>query len=447
MAHSIEINVNEKFEFKPGFKRNLIITFVGGFILLALGIFLLSQGGGHDAHADHAAHSEASAHAGQDAHAGGHHEGHWMTRVWANLWLGNVYFTGIAIIGVFFFAVQYVANAGWSAMLTRVMAAFGNYLPIGLVVALAVFFFGGHDLFHWTHESLYIEKLPNGDPNPEYDKIIAGKQIFLNVPFFLARMVVYYLVWYLLFRVFRYLTSKEDEEGGTANYNKMIVFSAIFLVFFAVTSSTAAWDWVLSIDTHWFSTMFGWYMFASWFVTGLSAITLTTILLKEQGYLRGINENHFHDMGKFIFGFSIFWTYVWFSQFLLIYYANIPEESIYFVDRLHGHGGSYRALFFINLIMNFFFPFLALMTRDAKRKMIFLKIVTVVVMFGHYLDFYLMIMPGTVKGNSGFGLVEIGTILVFGSLFIYLAALTLSKLGLVPKNHPMLEESKYHVIY
>jgi hypothetical protein len=446
MAHHVSISTDEQYVFTAGLKRKLFIAFGVGLLFLIVGIYFLSiadHSGTHDAHAAVASAEHGAVHAGGDH---GHHY-NWMTRIWANIWLNNVYFTGIAVIGVFFFAVQYVANAGWSVIITRVMATFGNYLPIGLLVALIVFFLGGHDLFHWTHESLYIEKLPDGSKNPEYDAIIAGKQGFLNTPFFVGRMVVYFVVWYLLFRVLRSLTVKEDAEGGTAHYYKMIRFSAIFLVFFAVTSSTSAWDWILSIDTHWFSTMFGWYVFASWFVTGLSAITLTIVLLKENGYLKAVNESHLHDLGKFLFGFSIFWTYVWFSQFLLIYYANIPEESIYFVDRLDGHGGYYNPIFFVNIILNFFFPFLALMTRDAKRKLTFLKIVTVVLLFGHFLDFYLMIMPGTVKGNAGFGLVEIGTFLVFGSLFVYLAALTLSKAALIPKNHPLLEESKHHVVY
>src|SRR5690606_26962330 len=171
-------------------------------------------------------------------------------------------------------------------------------------------------------------------------------------------------------------------------------FGVIFLVFFAVTSSTAAWDFVMSIDTHWFSTMFGWYTLANWHVTGLATIVLIVVALKENGYLRAVNASHLHDLGKFVFAFSIFWTYVWFAQFLLYYYANIPEEVVYFKERFSGYGGIYKSTFFVNLLLNFVFPFLLLMTRDSKRTYVILKLACWSVVLGHYIDFYNNIMPG-----------------------------------------------------
>jgi hypothetical protein len=215
----------------------------------------------------------------------------------------------------------------------------------------------------------------------------------------------------------------------------------MFLVVFGISSSMAAWDWVLSIDTHWFSTMFGWYVFASWFVAGLSAMTLTVVILKQNGYLKLVNANHLHDLGKFVFAFSIFWTYIWFSQFMLIWYANIPEESIYFLDRLDDH---YAWIFFFNLIINFAFPFLVLMTRDAKRQMIMLKIVTIAILIGHWFDFYLMMMPGTMRGDAGIGFIEIGTTLIFLGVFLITFTKGLTKASLVPVNHPFIEESIHH---
>ncbi|MBO3273541.1 quinol:cytochrome C oxidoreductase, partial [Hymenobacter defluvii] len=217
----------------------------------------------------------------------------------------------------------------------------------------------------------------------------------------------------------------------------------LFLVLFAVTESMSAWDWVMSIDTHWYSTMFGWYVFASWWVSGIAAITLCTIFLKQAGYLRFVNASHLHDLGKFMFGFSIFWTYIWFSQFMLIWYANIPEESVYFNQRLGGFDNAYTGLFFFNLVINFAFPFLVMMTRDAKRQMIMLKIVSIAILIGHWFDFYLMIMPATMQGNNGF-IIEIGTALVFLGSFLLLMTKRLSQASLVPVNHPFLDESIHH---
>ncbi|MEJ8758258.1 quinol:cytochrome C oxidoreductase [Pontibacter sp. H259] len=395
-----------------------------GVILLIAGILIMAAGGG----ADHGGgHGEAA--------GTGHEAASWTKRLFMNLWLNNVYFTGIALVGVFFVAVQYVAYAGWSVLIKRIPEALGYFLPIGAVIMLATFLLGSHDIFHWTHEYLY-------DVNdPRYDPIISGKSGYLNTIFFLIRMVLFFGLWILFFNWLRRLSINEDLHGGLTYYNKSITVSAMFLVIFGVSSSMAAWDWVLSIDTHWFSTMFGWYVFASWFVSGLAAITLTVIILKQNGYLKLVNANHLHDLGKFVFAFSIFWTYVWFSQFMLIWYANIPEESIYFLDRLGPH---YKWIFFVNLLINFVFPFLVLMTRDAKRQMIMLKIVTIAILIGHWLDFYLMMMPGTMRGDAGIGFIEIGTTLIFLGIFLVTFTKGLTKASLVPVNHPFVEESIHH---
>lgn len=283
------------------------------------------------------------------------------------------------------------------------------------------------------------------DPSsPHYDAIIAGKKGFLNKPFYFIRLVLYFGLWYGLWKVLRNLSLQEDEIGGTENYEKAIKFGTAFLLVFGVTSSTSAWDFVMAIDTHWFSTMFGWYTLASWHVAGLATMTLTIVMLKERGYLKAVNESHLHDLGKFCFAFSIFWTYVWFAQFLLIYYANLPEEAIYYRERFSGYGGIYKAPFFINLFLNFVTPFLVLMTRDSKRTPLILKIACWSILVGHYFDFYTNIMPGTVGEHAGFGPVEFGFILLFACAFIWSVSTQLTKGNLIPRNHPMLEESLHH---
>jgi len=444
------VDLEEKFVFTSGFKTKLFISLGIGLVLFVLGFFLLSSGvGEHETHAvQEAGHEVAAAAAHHEAVAEGHGHGFdYMTRVWATLWVNSVFFCGVALVGIFFLAYNYVAYAGWSSAILRIPQAFGYFLPLIAVSVIVVAFFGGHDLFHWMHHGITHKFLEDGvTPNPDYDAIIAGKSGYLNPSFFWGRLIIYFVLWISVFFILRNQSVKEDIEGGVKRHDKSIVWSAIFLLIFGVTSSTAAWDWVMSIDTHWFSTMFGWYVLASWHVSGLAAITLTVVLLKDQGYLKIVNDSHLHDLGKFMFAFSIFWTYIWFSQFLLIFYANIPEETTYFLDRLSRFGGTYKGLFFFNLFINFVFPFLTLMTRDTKRLPIFLKIVSIAILFGHWLDFYMMVMPGTTKGHSGFGALEIGSIVVYATLFIYAVATGLSKALLVPKNHPMLEESMHHDI-
>lgn len=431
MAHVSNYNLDQKFDFTASIKKSLFIGLGIGAVLLIAGILTGIFGGG-----DHGAAEEAGGHAF-----------HWYERLYANLWINNVYFTGIAIIGVFFFAIQYAAQAGWSTGILRVMLSLGNWLPFAAILMIVTFFVANHDLFHWTHSYLY-----DSNDLEHYDKIIDGKGSFFYWPmekgtfpiFYIVRMFAFFGIWIFFFNKLKNLSYAEDNLTGSHNWSNIRKWSAIFLILFGITSSISAWDWVMSIDTHWFSTMFGWYVFASWFVAGLSAITLITVFLKEKGYLEMVNENHIHDLGKFVFAFSIFWTYIWFSQFLLIYYANIPEESVYFVERLSSD--VYSPYIFVNLALNFVLPFLVLMTRDAKRHTIFLKVVCSLIILGHWFDFFLMVQPGTLGHNGGFGLMEIGMLLVFASLFGFVALKGLTKGNLVAKNHPMLEESYHHHI-
>ena len=433
-AHALP-SLDEQFEFTGESKRRLLIGVGVGVALVAFGAFLLASGVGEHTH-------EVTGGVGASAGdpAGGEHHYKWTTRIWANVWLNAIYFTGASVIGMFFMSYNYLAQASWSSAFKRIPEALPGYLPFMGIIVVATFFIAGHDLFHWTNPGLYDKT------SVDYDPIIAGKAGFLNTPFYLIRVVLYFVLWYILWRVVRGFSLQEDLYGGTSYYEKSIKYGTAFLVVFAVTSSTSAWDFVMSIDTHWFSTMFGWYTLASWHVTGLAVITITVVSLKERGYLQIVNDSHLQDLGKFMFAFSIFWTYVWFAQFMLIYYANIPEETIYYRERFSGFGGIYKAPFFINIALNFVFPFLVLMTRDSKRTYTILKLAAWGIIIGHYFDFYVNIMPGTVGEHGGFGPVEFGMILIFACGFMWSIASQLEKANLIPKNHPMLEESLHHDI-
>ena len=309
-------------------------------------------------------------------------------------------------------------------------------------LTLVLFLVFGHDLFHWTHEYLY-EKGAN------YDEVLAGKTWYLTKPLFIARIIVYFLLWLVIWKLLRYYSNQEDISADEKWYHKSVVTSAFFLIIFGVTSSTSAWDWAMSLDPHFFSTMFGWYVFASWFVSALAMITLFVVILKDNGYLAIINENHLHDLGKFVFAFSVFWTYIWFEQFLLIYYADIPEEVGYFVQRLKTD--AYSPIFFLTFFLNFIFPFLVLMTRDAKRQGIILKIVCVVVILGHWFDFYMITTPPILGQDGGldgiFLFMELGLGMIFLGVFLYMVLYALAKFNLIAKNHPMIQESVHHNVF
>jgi len=458
MAAEVHIQ-EERYTFKPETKKNIIYLLVLGVVLFGIGLVLAMNSKGEESHGEGHASVEAQKMTASVQHEtpavtehekaaeGEHHESPtWLKRVYTTLWMNNVFFTGLGIIGLFFVAIHYAAQAGWSSGLKRIPLAMGSWIPVAGILTLGFWFLVKGDLFHWSHAGLFDKD------GAEFDAIINGKGAFFYWPlangsfpiFFIARIVIFFGMWYLFFTWIKKEEVAEDLDGDANHWLKARTLSAWFLIFFAVSSSVAAWDWIMSIDTHWFSTMFGWYMFASWWVTGLSFITLMVVFLKEAGYLKVVNVNHLHDLGKYIFAFSIFWTYIWFAQFLLIYYANIPEETVYFIERLKT--SPYSWIFFANLILNFVLPFLLLMTRDAKRHMAMLKVVCPIVIVGHWFDFFNMVTPGVMKNEGGLGLLEIGTGLIFMSVFIWVVLNSLTKMPLFGKNHPMLEESLHHHI-
>ena len=446
---------DEKYIFKPETQRKLFILIGVGVLLLALGIVLSNMGGHSEekhaaaeiskslvASADTPAASEANGH---EAAAEHHGPAVWMQRVFSSLWHNNIFFAGIGVIGLFFIAIQYAAQAGWSAPIKRIPLAMGHWIPFAGILTLVIWFVVKGHVFHWTHADLYAD-------GSHGDAILKGKGAYFYWPmangtfpiFFVLRMVLFFGLWYWFFTWIKKEMLAEDIDGSQQHWLTARKISAYFLVVFAVSSSVSAWDWVMSIDPHWFSTMFGWYVFASWWVTGLATITLIVVNLKGAGYMKMVTQNHLHDLGKFVFAFSIFWTYIWFCQFMLIYYSNLPEETIYFIQRMRT--SPYGWIFYANVFLNFVLPFLLLMTRDAKRQMSMLKVVCPIVIVGHWFDFYNMVTPGTMKGNGGVGFIEIGLGLIFMGIFLFVVLNALSKLQLVAKNHPFMEESLHHHI-
>ncbi|MDX2002968.1 MAG: quinol:cytochrome C oxidoreductase [Chitinophagales bacterium] len=373
-------------------------------------------------------------------HGHGGHEGPVThTRIWANLLICAYYSTGIGLAATFFIATHQIGYGGWHVLIRRIPEAMGAYLLYGGLALLAVFAIvllsGDHQLYHWMDHSAY-------EPGPNYDKILDGKKGFLNIPFFAFRLICYTVLWAGTAYMLRSISRKEDEVGIQSTYKRSKYLAALFIVIFAVTNSTSSWDFIMSTDPHWYSTLFGWYNFASYTCAGFCTVVLLLAFVKGQGYMKRVNEEHFHNLGMFIFGFSVFWTYLWFSQFMLIWYANIPEETIYFDRRFEN--GWFKFLFFANLIINFFVPFLGLMRRKSKRNVQNLATFAAILLVGHYIDFYMMVMPNSVGNDAGFGLPEIGAISLFAGLFIIVVLNALTKASLVPVNNPYLKESIIH---
>lgn len=371
----------------------------------------------------------------------GHEEGHHLTqRVLGNMLINSFFFFAIGLGALFFLALQYATETGWYATVKRVIEAIMGYLPVGIIMLIVTLLI--ITLLDGAHIYIWMDPETTNPSSHHYDAIIEGKSAYLNKMFFWIRTLVYLATYYIFWRGFKNRSRLEDEVGGTDIHFKNYKKGAIFLVFFAVFSSTSSWDWIMSIDVHWFSTLFGWYIFAGMWCSTMIVLVTLTLFLKKQGYLPNVNESHIHDIGKWTFATSFLWSYLWFSQFMLIWYANIPEETTYHLMRIE----HFKFLYFGMFIINFAFPMLLLMSRDAKRHAGVLTFVGMIVLFGHWVDVYLMIMAGSMGQNAYIGFMEIGMLMLVLGVFIRIILKNLSKAPLTVKNHPFLDESIHHDI-
>ncbi len=365
----------------------------------------------------------------EDAHA--EHVFHLLkNKPWSALYTALFFFFIISLGTLAFYAIQHATQAGWPVVLYRVMEAIAAYLPIGGILLFVFFVLSSLHLNH-----LFIWMDPEIVKN---DEIIQNKTAYLNIPFFLIRAAFYIVAWVFYQWHSRKLSIAQDTANDLSNFTKLFKRSAAFLVFFLITESMMSWDWIMSLDPHWFSTLFGWYVFSGMIVSGITTIALVTIYLKGEGYLEFVNNSHLHDLAKYMFGFSIFWAYLWFSQFMLIWYANIPEEITYFVTRFN----DYKVPFLGMVVLNLLFPLFILMSSDYKRASWFIVFTGIVILIGHYINVYVMIMPATVGDQWFFGIPEISSILLVLGIFIYVVFTTLTKAPLLAKGSPFLKESE-----
>lgn len=353
------------------------------------------------------------------------------TRAWAAFLLNHFYFMALAIGGLFFAAVQWVTGAMWSAPVRRIAESFATYLPVSLVTG-AVLYFGIHDLYSWSH--------------PEYvkgDLILEGKSGYLSVGFFMARNLIAIAVWWMFSKKMIGNSIKQDVDKGNQSWTlKNRFWAPIFLIIFALTFTMASFDLMMSIDAHWFSTMFGVYCFAGMFYTTLALLGILMVCFKRSGLLKDfINSNHIHDIGKFMFAFTVFYAYIGFCQFMLIWYANLPEEVGYYTLRFTG---PWLWVSIFLLAGKFAIPFFVLLPRDSKRNESLIWKMGVYMLCAHWVDLMWIVQPEYNKSGPVFGLPELGVTAGFIGLFGLAISHFWSRHNMVAIGDPRLEESVFH---
>lgn len=433
------------YNLSPKIKLYATVMIVLGGILFAIGFFMNhSIEEGQLVHMMEAAREKvakfptnSSEHTGpQDHVAHLEHAKHQVhNRPWSALQSIAVFAFGLSACAMFFYCIQHAASAGWSIIVTRVMEAIGAYLPWGgailLIVMLANVTHTAH-MFHWMDPEV------TNPESPHFDVILYEKSKFLNIPFYVIRNLIYVVGASLLAIKLRQLSKRLDETKSIIDHKRLYNWAVGYIAFFGFASASWAWDWVMTIDPHWYSTLFIWYTMVSTLASAIAVIILISVYLKKKRFLPQFNDNHLHDLAKFLFAFSMLWTYMWFSQFMLYWYANIPEEVNYFFARFQ----HYRTTFLPMLILNFLIPLAVMVSSSIKRNYTVVCIMSVVVIIGHYVDFFNMIMPGTVGPYWGFGLLEIGSVLFVVGLFLLIVMTKLSKLKLIPTGNPLLKESE-----
>jgi hypothetical protein len=405
--------IKEQFEIPPKMKTWSMVLIIIGIIAFILG--LITKGVSNDEH-------EKAIFLG-------------------TLMYNSIFWMLICNASMFFICATTLAMGGWYTVIKRIPEAISTLVPVFGSITLLIFIYiilidHTRSVYHWLDKDAVAN-----------DPVLKGKSGFLNPAFFMIWSILAIGLWSLLGYRMRRLSSEADEgpmdaEAGKSYIWRNTVTAAMFIVWFALTvASTVPWFWMMSLDAHWYSTMYSWYTFASSFVSGMSLIALWLIYLKNKGYLPYANQEHLHNIGIFMFAFSVFWTYLWFSQYMLIWYANIPEETVYFKHRVQG---AYKGIFFMNIIINFVCPILILMKRSAKRNYTLMTFMAILIIFGHWIDFYQMVMGSIRKDDAALSWLDFGIAALFIGLMINFVGRALAKKPLVSEYHPFLKESIIH---
>lgn len=349
-------------------------------------------------------------------------------RFWAAFLQNSYYFLTLALGGAVFVAVNHVSNAAWTSVLRRVPEALMSYVPVGAVSILLIFF-GSETLYEWTTTTY-----------AHHGHELVFKNTYLSPGFFFLRMLGFLAAWTVLILLIRRESFRQDEDASLAHTNRSKIYSAIFLVVFGITFTFASFDWIMSLEPMFFSTIYAFYHIAGTFLAGTAAITVLVILLRRRGFLLEVGDRQLHNLGKLVLGFATFWAYIWLCQYLLIYYANIPEETIYYYRRTSTPG--WWNLFILNLFLNWIIPFILLLPKRVKMNENWMLLACGIVLAGHWLDLYVMIFPAFFAGAM-IGWVDLALPVGFAALFLLTFVRNLRPDRLVPRKDPYIEESMW----
>ena len=337
------------------------------------------------------------------------------------------FFLTITLGNLFFVLFQHISRAGWSASVRRVSEIIMANIPLMAILFLPIIF-GIHDLYHWSHHEAVMQ-----------DHLLQGKLPYLNVPFFIVRAFVFFGIWILMIRKyfgFSLLQDKKRDDSLTLKLQRAATYS---IILFALTITFSGVDWIMSLTPHWYSTIFGVYIFAGALVSGMAFFSIMLMILRKCGYLKDVvTIEHFHDIGKLLYGFNIFWAYIAFCQYFLIWYSNIPEETSWFAAHFHGN---WQYIGILLAVGHFGVPFLLFMSRHAKRNLSVHFAMACWLLLMHFMDLYWIVMPTFSPEGFHFTIVDLTSVLAVGGLYLYHIFKRMSKVSIIAINDPRLDEA------
>jgi len=385
---------NEGFRASPNLMRGLLVTSAVGMLCFLLGLFIEP------------------------------------VRAWGGYLVGFASFTGMALAGGLFLTVLTLSGARWATALRRIPEAMTAGLPFAFVMAILLLF-GVSSLYEWDHESIV-----------EGDHLLEGKQAYLNWGFFSLRTIAFFVIWIWLARGMVAASRRQDVDGDPQHKRTMLWKAVLFLPIFGLTFSMASIDWLQSLEPHWFSTIYGLVTLSGVGTSGLAIAMIVIVMLRRSGAMRNvITDNHYDDLGKIGIALSLFWGYIWYCQYMLIWYTNMPEETPYYFRRMQG---SWQVLMWVNVLLNWAIPFFALMPKKARRSGAVLVRVAAVMLLGNAMHLFMLIAPPLMGDTPTFGLWELGPIVASVAFFFWVVLRGLGQANLVPERDPHLEESLHH---